>query len=122
MFVSIHPYWTGTSIDGALAELQTRYAAVVAAAGGKPVVISETGWPTCGAVRGAAVPSQENAVRYLGEVTRWAATAKVPYFWLEAYDQAWKANAAEGPVGSCWGLWTENGELKKGFRPLFLAP
>ena len=119
VFANIEPFSAGVSVEAAAKNLQASYATLQAAAGAKTVIIGETGWPTCGEVTGAAVPSVENAARYLSDVRAWADPAGVAYFWFEAYDQAWKASGQEGALGACWGLWTGGGELKRGFRPTF---
>ncbi len=119
VYANIYPYWAGIGIDNALANLQTSFAAVVTAAGTKPVTISETGWPTCGSTKGAAVPSVVNAATYLAIVKAWAATSNVPYFWMEGYDLAFKSTFIPGGADACFGLWTEGGELKPGMRAAF---
>ncbi len=119
IFANIEPFWAGVSADKAASNLQTTYAKLQTAAGAKPVAIGETGWPTCGETTGAAVPSIENAARYLADLRAWADPAGVAYFWFEAYDQAWKATGQEGVLGACWGVWTGGGELKRGLRPTF---
>lgn len=119
VFANIEPFWAGVSVETAASNLHISYAKLQAAAEAKPVVIGETGWPTCGETIGAAVPSIENSARYLSDVRAWADPAGVAYFWFEAYDQAWKASGPEGALGACWGLWTGGGELKRGLRPTF---
>ena len=119
VFANVEPFWAGVAVETAASNLQATYAKLQAASGAKPVIIGETGWPTCGDPMGAAVPSVENAARYLGDLRAWADPAGVPYFWFEAYDQAWKASGQEGTLGACWGLWTAGGEMKRGFRPTF---
>ena len=119
VFANIYPYWAGVGIESAVANLQTTYAAVKTAAGTKAVTISETGWPSCGSVKGGASPSPGNAARYLAGVTAWANGAGVSYFWMEAYDQAFKASFSAGQADACFGLWTEGGELKPGMREAF---
>jgi exo-beta-1,3-glucanase (GH17 family) len=118
VWVNYYPYWEGISIDQAVATLDGWHRQVVAAAGGKAVIISETGWPTCGNRVGAAAPSPENAARYFAEFTSWARAHSVPSFYFEAYDEAWKA-AHEGPQGACWGIWDQDGNVKPGMAAIF---
>jgi exo-beta-1,3-glucanase (GH17 family) len=116
LFVHIHPFWDGGPVDGAIAHLAEAYGQVTAIAAGKPVVVAETGWPTCGEPVGAAVPSPENAARYLREFIAWARRTSAGYFWFEGSDELWKARY-EGARGACWGLTDAAGTLKPAFRP-----
>ncbi|MFT5907887.1 MAG: glucan 1,3-beta-glucosidase, partial [Saprospiraceae bacterium] len=43
-----YPYWEGCHIDGALGHMQQMYGQVVDTANGKPIIITETGWPSEG--------------------------------------------------------------------------
>ena len=86
--------WEGIELDRAVAAFRRAYQQVVGAANGKPVVVSEAGWPSCGPAFGNAVPSLENAC-----------------FYFEAFDETWKATY-EGPQGACWGIWDRDGHRK----------
>lgn len=118
VWVNYYPNGEGIPIDRALAAIGEWHTQVVAAAAGKPVIISETGWPSCGNRVGAAAPSPKNAARYFAEFTAWARAHSVPSFYFEAYDEAWKA-AHEGPQGACWGIWDQDGDLKPGMQMIF---
>jgi exo-beta-1,3-glucanase (GH17 family) len=121
LFVHIHPFWDGVSVDEAIARLAATYQQVAAIAGGRPVVIGETGWPTCGEPVGAAVPSPEHAARFLSAFLDWADRTGVEYFWFEGSDEPWKARY-EGARGACWGLTDAAGVLKAAFRPVLDGP
>lgn len=110
VYVHIYPFWDGVEIGQAVTAAGVAYARVKAKAGGKPVVIAETGWPSAGEPQGAAVPSAANAERYVREFTAWAKAEKVPYFYFEAFDEDWKKR--EGERGAHWGLWDQNGKPK----------
>ena len=114
----VHPYWDGVAIDGALAYLEQRVGALRSLAGTKPVLVAETGWPTCGPARGACVPSLANSLRYFRQVASWSRESGVPCFWFEALDEPFKANY-EGPAGACWGYRDASGQLKLGFEAFF---
>lgn len=118
VFVNYYPYWEGRSVDHAIAHLHRAHQQMRAAAPGKRIVVSETGWPSCGNVIGEAVPSPENAAFAFLAFVSWARANDVDYFYFEAFDEAWKA-AAEGPQGACWGLWRMDGELKDGMEAVF---
>ncbi len=114
--VNIYPFWDGVPIDQALSALQDAYARVVQAAGGKPVIIAETGWPSSGGPVGGAVPSLANAAAYFAAVEAWARAGNIPLFYFEAFDEAWKANVGDYPS---WGIWYASGTLKAGMAAVF---
>jgi exo-beta-1,3-glucanase (GH17 family) len=121
VMVNYYPYWEGISIDKAIARIRTVHPQVVAAAGTRKVVVSETGWPSDGNQYGEAVPSLSNAVRYFSDFVAWARANNVEYYYFEAFDEAWKADY-EGPQGAHWGLWDRSGILKSGMAEVFNQP
>lgn len=64
----------------------TAYDQAVAAAGGKPVWLTETGWPTTGPDWDLAVPSVENAKYYWNEVGCRRLFNQAPTFWYNLRD------------------------------------
>ena len=82
-----------------------------AAAPGKRMVISETGWPDQGSAFHGSVPSDEGAMRYFVDTMRWAREDDIEVFYFAAFDEAWKVGA-EGDVGAYWGLWDKDGKPK----------
>jgi exo-beta-1,3-glucanase (GH17 family) len=119
LLVNYYGYWEGVAVDQAIATLHMAHQDVLAAAGSKPVWVSETGWPTCGSTRGDAVPSPANSAGYFLNFVSWARATNTPYFYFEAFDEAWKAYYGEGPAGACWGVWDRNGLLKPGMQTVF---
>ncbi len=118
VFANYYPYWEGRDIDLAVAYVDRWHTQLMDASGGKQVVVSETGWPSCGDAIGDAVPSPENASFYFLNVTSWAQANNVAYFYFEALDEPWKT-AMEGPQGACWGVLDRTGVLKPGMRNVF---
>lgn len=118
VLINDYGYWEGVEVTTAVPALHRVYQQVVAAAHGKPVIISETGWPSCGEAVGEAVPSLENANYYFLNFVSWARANAARYFYFEAFDEPWKAGA-EGSQGACWGLWDKHGNLKPGMRQVF---
>lgn len=118
VFANYYPYWVGVDSSYAIASLNVWHRQMVAAAGGKQVVVSETGWPSCGDSVGEAVPSPEAAAGQLLNFVSWARANRVDYFYFEAFDESWKARA-EGPQGACWGIWDEDGAMKPGMQAVF---
>ncbi|MCU0679333.1 MAG: glycosyl hydrolase family 17 protein [Planctomycetes bacterium] len=117
-FFNYHPYWEGRDVDQAVAYLHSIYLKLVSLAGGKEVIVSETGWPSGGSANGAAVPSLGNASFHFLNFVSWARAEGVPYFYFEAFDEPWKA-AYEGDVGDKWGVWYGDGALKPGMADVF---
>ena len=124
VLANYYPYWEGIDVHYAVASLHAQHQRVVAAAAGKLVVVSETGWPSCGETIRRAVPSLANAASYALNFVSWARANAVPYFYFEAFDERWKARY-EGPQGACWGMWDADGvpqardgsDLRRRVRP-----
>ncbi len=84
--INIYPYWEGIDISTADSYTIRRYYDIIAISHGKPVIISELGWPSAGAVNNKAVPSPANAASYMNKMRLWAANNNIQYFWFEAFD------------------------------------
>jgi len=111
LLTNCYPFWEGCPRPQALDYMQTMVRRVQAVAQGKPVVISETGWPDRGSAFHGSVPSRVGAMRYFVDTVAWAKEANVPLFYFAAFDEAWKVGA-EGDVGAYWGLWDKDGQPK----------
>jgi exo-beta-1,3-glucanase (GH17 family) len=111
-----YPYWEGKNINEALYFINLWHMQVVAAAGGKPVVVSETGWPSAGPTLGEAKPSPENASFFFLNFISWAKAKDVDYYYFEAFDEPWKG---EGGAGAHWGIWTSDGVMKPDMERVF---
>lgn len=120
VFANFYPYWEGINLNVAAKALHAYYRHTVKLASGKQVVVSETGWPSCGNTIGTAIPSPENSAFHFKNIVSWsiANTDNPMVFYFEAFDELWKA-APEGPQGACWGLWEEDGVLKPGMHEVF---
>ncbi|MFO1376686.1 MAG: glycosyl hydrolase family 17 protein [Steroidobacteraceae bacterium] len=114
-FVTVHilPYWDDAppGIDDAIPRVAALYDALRHAFPDRPVLVGETGWPSAGRPRGAAVPSRVNQARYLREFIALAAARGIPFNLIEAFDQPWKQRP-EGTVGGYWGLYDAQGRAK----------
>ncbi|KXH25244.1 glucan 1,3-beta-glucosidase [Colletotrichum simmondsii] len=87
--VDEYPYYEndkGNTIDNAGSLFDKAYDATVATAGGKPVWVTETGWPVTGETWDEAVPSAKNAQKYWQEVGCRKLFNKVPTFWYNLRD------------------------------------
>ena len=84
-----YPYFQTTmanSIENGNTTFWNAYDATVGAASGKPVWITETGWPVSGATSAQAVPSIANAKTYWDAVGCSAAFGKINTFWYTLQD------------------------------------
>lgn len=111
ILANCYPFWEGCPAEHALLYMKEMHRRAARVAQGKPVIVSETGWPDTGSPTGGAVPSFENAVRYFVNTHRWAEEDGVEVFYFSAFDEAWKV-ATEGDVGAYWGLWDKDGRPK----------
>lgn len=102
-----HPYWEEVPVEHAAAHVVATYLLLRDLYPGREVVIGETGWPTCGDVHEAAVPSLENQRRFIEELWDWSNLYGVPVIYFETFDEDWK-EAVEGPVGRCWGVYYDD--------------
>jgi glucan 1,3-beta-glucosidase len=111
ILANCYPFWEGCPAEHALLYMKEMYRRAARAARGKRVIVSETGWPDTGSPTGGAMPSFENAIRYLVNTCQWAEEDGIEVFYFSAFDEAWKV-AAEGDVGAYWGLWDKDGRPK----------
>ena len=118
VFANYYPFWEGQKLDYAVATLHRQHLELQSASHGRPVWVSETGWPSCGQQIGQAVPSPENAAYYFHNFMAWARTYGVNAFYFETYDEGWKVTT-EGELGGCWGIWDSQAVLKSGMQQVF---
>jgi exo-beta-1,3-glucanase (GH17 family) len=106
-FVTIHilPYWEDFPIRAkfAAAHVDAIRKRMAVAFPGKEILIGETGWPSEGRMRDAALPSRTNQARVVSEILDLAKREGFRVNLIEAYDQPWKRQL-EGTVGGYWGL------------------
>ena len=111
LLVNCYPFWEKCPLENSLGYMQEMIRRVVRVAGGRKVVISETGWPSDGEPLGAAIPSVEGALLYALNTFKWCAEDGIDLFYFSAFDEEWKA----GPEGGCgphWGFWDTQGKWK----------
>lgn len=109
--LNVYPFWAKTSIDSALEDFTASYASVKSLAGGKQVIVTETGWPSAGGSNGNAVGSLANAQQYLNAVSVYTMEHSIPLFWFSAEDEPWKTKY-EQQFGAHWGLYDTSGKQK----------
>ncbi len=111
ILANCYPFWEGCQLEYSLMYMQQMYQQAVQAANGKPVIITETGWPSKGQALEAAQPSTENAIKYFLHTQHWAHQDQVEVFYFSSFDESWKVGT-EGDVGAYWGLWDKDEQLK----------
>lgn len=111
ILANCYPFWEGCPREQAVAYMQDMVRRARRAAAGRPVIVTETGWPDRGSPFHGAVPSVEGALRYFADSVRWSRAEGVDLFYFAAFDEAWKVGA-EGDVGAYWGLWDADGRSK----------
>ena len=111
ILANCYPFWESCPAEYALLYMKDMYRRAVQAAGGRKVIISETGWPDTGTPEGGAVPSVENALKYFINTYQWAEEEDIEVFYFSSFDETWKVEK-EGDVGAYWGLWDKDGNLK----------
>jgi glucan 1,3-beta-glucosidase len=106
-FITIHilPYWDDFPVpaESAAAHVDAIRLRIAEAFPGKEILIGETGWPSEGRMREAALPSRTNQARVVSEILDLAQRENFRVNLFEAYDEPWKQQI-EGTVGGYWGL------------------
>ena len=111
VLINCYPFWEGSKIEFATSYLNEMFQATKSIANGKPVIVTETGWPNKGDVVGESKPSSQNAMAYFINANAWAASEKVSLFYFSSFDESWKVHH-EGDVGARWGIWDKNEKRK----------
>ncbi|KAF8465529.1 glycoside hydrolase superfamily, partial [Kalaharituber pfeilii] len=100
--LNIYPFWNRHHVSGSLdviASVLTSVRGILADDPEKIIAVGETGWPSCGAANGAAVPGVDNAKQYWREVGCWLHRAQVPWAWFSGVDEPSKPD-----MGGCAGV------------------
>ena len=111
ILANCYPFWEGCALDYAPMYMQDMYRRAKAAAPGKRVIISETGWPNRGQHFHGAYPSDRAAMEYFIKTQIWAKNEGVEMFYFSSFDEGWKIGQ-EGDVGAYWGIWDSQEKLK----------
>jgi len=120
-FIGVHilPYWEGKRIHEAVDYVFERYEEIKKLAKGKPVIITEAGWPSDGQPFQHSTASRTNQATFLREffnrVDKYNQDLKdkdkLNYYIVEAFDQPWK-KSIEGSVGAYWGIFNADRQPK----------
>ncbi len=98
------PYWEGVPVDDSVNYVLGQIAGIHKVFPGKPVMLTEVGWPSAGKARQTAEPSLINQALFLRRFLNAADDRAIDYNVIEAFDQPWK-KSFEWSVGAHWGLW-----------------
>jgi exo-beta-1,3-glucanase (GH17 family) len=111
LLINCYPFWEQCPHEYSLFHMQEMYRRTTSVSRGKPIIISETGWPSQGSPYGAALPGNDEALNYFLNTFLWAEEEGLEVFYFAAFDENWKTGD-EGDVGAYWGLWDAQGRLK----------
>lgn len=111
LLANLYPFWEGCPIEYSLGHMQAMYGQVVDAAQGKPIIITETGWPSEGGSYKGALAGDVAAMKYFIDTINWTKENDIPIFYFSSFDESWKTGD-EGDVGAYWGLWDKHEKLK----------
>ncbi|MDX2503723.1 MAG: glycosyltransferase [Gammaproteobacteria bacterium] len=112
-YIAVHmlPFWEGISLDNAVGHIENRMQYLKGLYPGKPIVITEVGWPSRGRTQKEAVASEANEATFLRRFLQNADKNNYIYYLMEAFDQPWKQEL-EGSVGAYWGVYDSERQPK----------
>jgi GPH family glycoside/pentoside/hexuronide:cation symporter len=111
-----YSYYEKIDVSQSVKSLQNSYDALKALAGEKPIIVSETGFPTSGSTNGKAVPSMKNAKVFADAVYDWSRKSNIEVVLFSSVDEAYKK--ANGDVEDHFGIFTADGEAKSAYKDL----
>ena len=111
ILANCYPFWEGCHCDYSLPYMKDMYHQAMAAANGKKVIITETGWPSQGTDLHGAHPSENNFMKYFINTQKWSKEEDIEIFYFSSFDESWKVGS-EGDVGAYWGIWDKDEQLK----------
>jgi exo-beta-1,3-glucanase (GH17 family) len=121
-FIAVHTYpaWEYRSIADALEYTKQNYHSVVDHYPGKPVIITEAGWPTAANGRGIEPhnASQELQSSYYAQLMEWTTAEGILAFVFEAFDEPWKGSPDPLDPEKHWGLFNLDRTPKLAVREL----
>ena len=104
-YLAVHllPFWEGIALDDAVDFSINTYRQLQQTFPGKPIVVTEVGWPSRGRSIRDANASQANQAKFLRRFIQRAEQEGIVFYVMEAFDQPWKSDI-EGSVGGHWGV------------------
>ncbi|MGB5436086.1 MAG: MFS transporter, partial [Maribacter sp.] len=92
ILINCYPFWEGYNFDLSMLYLKQMYSVVKKVSKGKPVIISETGWPNQGEKINEAVPSSLNTMKFFISANNWAKSNDIDLFYFSSFDESWKVH------------------------------
>lgn len=123
-YLAVHllPFWEGIALDDAVDFSINTYKRLQLAFPGKPIVVTEVGWPSNGRTIKQADASQANQAKFLRRFIQRAEQENMVFYVMEAFDQPWKSDI-EGSVGGHWGVFDSFRDPKfEPDRPIIAIP
>ncbi len=111
LLANCYPYWEACPFEYSLLYMKEMYHQVKAVSNGKPVIITETGWPSQGEGLHAAIPSEDHFMGYFINTQQWTQSEDIPVFYFSSFDESWKVGS-EGDVGAYWGIYDKDEKMK----------
>lgn len=110
--ISIHSYpvWQGSPIKEAVKVCKKEYNQIKKRYPNKPVIITETGWPTRsngGEIR-SDYANQVNQLYYYDQIQKWSEEQQITCFFFEAFDEFWKGSTNVDEPEKHWGFYFIN--------------
>jgi len=122
-FIAVHTYpaWEYRSLGDALEYTKQNYHSVVDHYPGKPVIITEAGWPTAANGRGIDPhnASEQLQASYYDQLMEWTSAERILTFVFEAFDEPWKGSPDPMEPEKHWGLFTVDRTPKQVMRDLY---
>lgn len=117
LMMNAFPYWEGVVVgEGATTLIQHVNSVIQGKALGKPVRISETGWPSGGTNFGESIASPENEELYLSNALCLTHQNNIDMIYFSAFDEPYKAG-----VEAYWGIMNPDGTLKSSLSTSLFA-
>ena len=99
---NIYPFWNGLTVEEAEEDLRSSLDRLIAVAGGKKILVSETGWPSDGSPT-AGTEEQSINMRLAYDLQWQYYDDLYKFYWFDLADEPWKAET-EGEAGAHWGI------------------
>lgn len=123
-FLALHAYamWNGQQLSTSLTWTREKIDVVRALHPHLPIVLTELGWATSKGTQGdqakyiIAEPSERDQEVFYRAFRDWATTSRQPYFYFEAFDEAWKGGPEPSEVEKHWGVYKSDRTPKLVFQ------
>lgn len=123
-YIAVHmlPFWEGVNLETSVDYIVDKVDRLKQMFPGKPVIITEVGWPSNGRTIKSAVASEVGQAKFLRRFLYRAGQEGYIYYVMEAFDQPWK-RTLEGAVGAYWGVYDVERNAKFEFvKPIVGLP